>query len=273
LLIGLSSSSYYHQTSTFFTNDSLLVCEFTYLLHEGKEEKQVKIGLKDVRKSFKNDSNTIEVLRGITLNIEEGEFISIVGKSGSGKSSLINMITGIDEPSSGEIWINEVGLHRMNRRKISRWRGLHIGVVFQFFQLIPSLTVIENILLPMDFCNKYEKRKRKHVARELLKMVELSDCENKVPSQLSGGQQQRVAIARALANDPALIVADEPTGSLDSQTANTIFNLFRKLVADGKTVIMVTHDEELAYQADRVVHIRDGEIVNIQARSPRSSLL
>lgn len=271
LLIGLSSS-YYRRTSTFFTNDSLLVCKFTYLLHKGKEEKQVKIDLKDVRKSYQNDSNTIEVLNGITLNIEEGQFISIVGKSGSGKSSLINMITGIDEPSSGEIWINEVGLHRMNRRKISRWRGLHIGVVFQFFQLIPSLTVIENILLPMDFCNKHEKRERKHVARVLLQMVELPDCENKLPSQLSGGQQQRVAIARALANDPALIVADEPTGSLDSQTANTIFNLFRKLVADGKTVVMVTHDEELAYQADRVVHIKDGEIVNIQARNPRGSL-
>ena len=231
----------------------------------------MKIVLKDVGKSYKSDSNTVEVLKGINLTIEEGEFISIVGKSGSGKSSLINMMTGIDEPSSGEIWINEVGLHEMNRRKISRWRGLHIGVVFQFFQLIPSLTVIENILLPMDFCKKYEKRERKHVARKLLKVVELSDCENKLPSQLSGGQQQRVAIARALANDPDLIVADEPTGSLDSQTANTIFNLFRKLVSDGKTVVMVTHDEELAYKADRVIPIKDGEIGEIQVLNLRSS--
>lgn len=231
----------------------------------------MRVDLKDIRKSYKNDSNTVEVLKGINLTIEEGEFISIVGKSGSGKSSLINMMTGIDEPSSGEIWINEVGLHKMNRRKISRWRGLHIGVVFQFFQLIPSLTVIENILLPMDFCKRYEKRERKQVARELLKVVELSDCENKLPSQLSGGQQQRVAIARALANDPAIIVADEPTGSLDSQTANTIFNLFRKLVSEGKTVIMVTHDEELAFKADRVVHIKDGEIGKLQVLKPRVS--
>ncbi|MDZ5472933.1 ABC transporter ATP-binding protein [Bacillus sp. 31A1R] len=223
----------------------------------------MQIEIKNVIKIYQNDENSCIALKDINLSIKSGDFVSIVGKSGSGKSSLLNIITGIDTPTEGEIWIGNEGIHLMKTRKISRWRGENIGVVFQFFQLLPALTVLENIMLPMEFCRKYHPKERRNKSQELLNLVGLAGFEDKLPNQLSGGQQQRVAIARALANDPVVIVADEPTGSLDSKTAEVIFALFEDLAAKGKTVIMVTHDEELANRANRKITIVDGEITQV----------
>jgi ABC-type lipoprotein export system ATPase subunit len=188
--------------------------------------------------------------------------VSIIGKSGSGKSTLLNMITGIDRPSSGEVYVNGTAVHQLNENRMARWRGKNLGIVFQFFQLLPTISVIENIMLPMDFCRTYPMREREKRALSLLEMVELADHAYKLPTALSGGQQQRVAIARALANDPPLVIADEPTGNLDSKTAEAVFAMFKHLVSQGKTIIIVTHDSGLAKQTHRTALIADGEIVN-----------
>jgi ABC-type lipoprotein export system ATPase subunit len=188
--------------------------------------------------------------------------VSIIGKSGSGKSTLLNMITGIDHPTTGEVYVNDTAVHGLNENQMARWRGKNLGIVFQFFQLLPMISVIENIMLPMDFCHSYPMRQREKRALELLEMVELAEHAYKLPTALSGGQQQRVAIARALANDPPIVIADEPTGNLDSKTADSVFELFRNLVAQGKTIIIVTHDSGLAKRTDRTALITDGEIVN-----------
>ncbi len=171
------------------------------------------------------------------------------------------MITGIDRPSAGEVLIGNVPVHRLQENSLATWRGRNVGVIFQFFQLLPTLTAIENVMLPMDFCNMFARRERKQRALHLLEQVELADQANKLPSALSGGQQQRVAIARALANDPPILLADEPTGNLDSKTAESVFNLFENLVGQGKTILMVTHDQDLAERVSRTVVIADGEIV------------
>ncbi|MCL2537782.1 MAG: ABC transporter ATP-binding protein, partial [Coriobacteriia bacterium] len=184
----------------------------------------------------------------------------LIGKSGSGKTTLINMITGIDHLTSGEIWIDGTPIHTLNENKMAIWRGHTIGVVFQFFQLLPTLTAIENVMLPMDFCNIHERADRAAVALHYLEQVEMADHAYKLPTELSGGQQQRVAIARALANDPPLIVADEPTGNLDSKTADAVFTLFEQLVEGGKTIVMVTHDNDLARRVTRSLHVADGRI-------------
>ncbi len=186
--------------------------------------------------------------------------MAIVGKSGSGKSTLSNMITGIDRPSNGEVLVAGTAVHRLREGQIASWRGRNIGVVFQFFQLLPTLTVLENVLLPMDFCNMFSKRERRERSLHLLSQVDMTDHADKLPTALSGGQQQRVAIARSLANDPVIVVADEPTGNLDSRTADAVFRLFETLVATGKTIVMVTHDDDLAAQATRAVTITDGQI-------------
>jgi putative ABC transport system ATP-binding protein len=201
-------------------------------------------------------------LRGIDLQINKGEFVAIVGKSGSGKSTLINMLTGIDHPSDGVVQMNGTAVHALSESALAQWRGRNVGIIFQFFQLLPMLTCLENIMLPMDFSNTYARRKRPLHALHLLQQVGLADQAHKLPSELSGGQQQRVAIARSLANDPPILVADEPTGNLDSQTAVAIFQLFQQLVAEGKTIVMVTHDNELASQVSRTITIADGTIVN-----------
>jgi putative ABC transport system ATP-binding protein len=219
------------------------------------------IHLTGVSKRYATPAGEFHALKGIDLQIDGGEFVAIVGKSGSGKSTLSNMITGIDRPSEGEVHVASTALHRLREGQISGWRGRNIGVVFQFFQLLPSLTVVENVLLPMDFCNMYTKRERQRRAMHLLEQVEMTEHADKLPTALSGGQQQRVAIARALANDPAILVADEPTGNLDSRTADAVFHLFETLVSEGKTIVMVTHDEDLARQASRAVTIADGQIV------------
>ncbi len=220
------------------------------------------INLNNVVKSYKTPAGEFQALKNIDLQIEAGEFVAVVGKSGSGKSTLSNMITGIDRPSQGEVVVAGTEVHKLREGQIAGWRGRNIGVVFQFFQLLPTLTVIENVMLPMDFCNMYSSRERKTRALHLLELVDMVDQADKLPTALSGGQQQRVAIARSLSNDPAIIVADEPTGNLDSRTADAIFHLFERLVEDGKTIVMVTHDEDLAKSVSRAVTIADGEIAS-----------
>jgi ABC-type lipoprotein export system ATPase subunit len=218
------------------------------------------IQLRNVRKSYKTVAGDYPVLKGIDLTFQAGEFASIIGKSGSGKTTLLNMIAGIDRPSSGEVWVNEAALHEMSESQMARWRGGNLGIVFQFFQLLPTLSILENILLAMDFARKIPAGLRKERSLYLLELVELADHANKLPSALSGGQQQRVAIARALANDPPVVIADEPTGNLDSKTAESVFELFDRLAAQGKTIIIVTHDNALAKCTHRTTMIVDGEI-------------
>src|SRR5690349_9960432 len=218
------------------------------------------LDLEDVHKYYKTAVGDYHALNSIDLQINAGEFVSIIGKSGSGKSTLLNMVTGIDHPTSGQVHVNGTAVHELNENRTARWRGKNLGVVFQFFQLLPTISVIENVMLPMDFCRTYPMREREKRALELLDMVELADHAYKLPTALSGGQQQRVAIARALANDPPIVIADEPTGNLDSKTAESVFTLFNELVAKGKTIIIVTHDSTLANRTHRIEHIADGKM-------------
>ncbi|MCA2002237.1 MAG: ATP-binding cassette domain-containing protein [Chloroflexi bacterium] len=220
------------------------------------------IDLRDVNKYYKTAVGDFHALKSVDLQINAGEFVSVIGKSGSGKTTLLNMITGIDIPSGGEVWVNGTAVHKLNENKMARWRGKNLGIVFQFFQLLPMISVAENIMLPMDFCRAYPMRERYERAMQLLELVDLADHAHKLPAALSGGQQQRVAIARALANDPPILIADEPTGNLDSKTAESVFELFNELTAKGKTIIIVTHDSALAKRAHRTALIADGEIVN-----------
>lgn len=196
------------------------------------------------------------------MQVNTHEFVAVIGKSGSGKSTLVNMISGIDRPSTGEVFVDETPIHRLNEGQLAVWRGKSLGVIFQFFQLLPSLTVVENVMLPMDFCNMYAPRERFDRAMSLLEHVGIAEHAHKLPSATSGGQQQRAAIARALANDPPIILADEPTGNLDSRTADQVFNLFSTLVQESKTILMVTHDKDLAKRVTRAVTVADGEIVD-----------
>ena len=223
--------------------------------------KKELIRLDDVVKIYHSGEKPFTALRGVDLTVYEGEFVGLVGKSGAGKTTLINMVTGIDRPTSGKVIIDGRPIHNMSENELARYRGKTIGVVFQFFQLLPTLTVIENVMLPMDFCNCFSPSERPLRAMHLLEQVELQDHAHKLPSTLSGGQQQRAAIARALANDPPLIAADEPTGNLDSKTADQVFNMFERLVDQGKTILMVTHDTDLSSRVRRSLHVSDGEIV------------
>ena len=226
-------------------------------------ERSVLIRLEDVRKAYKTPAGDFLALKGIDLQVQEGEFLAVVGKSGAGKSTLVNMITGIDRPSAGEIRVGAQAIQDMNEDQIATWRGKHVGVVFQFFQLLPMLTCAENVMMPMDFAGLYSgPRERRQRALHLLEQVGIAEHADKVPSAVSGGQRQRVAIARALANDPMLLAADEPTGNLDSKTADAMFQVFERLVAEGKTIVLVTHDRDLAARATRRVHIADGLIVD-----------
>jgi ABC-type lipoprotein export system ATPase subunit len=219
------------------------------------------IRLNSVVKAYKTEAGDFLALKNVNLSIGSGEFVGVIGKSGSGKSTLINMITGIDRPTQGEVFVAGTPIHTFNEDRMAQWRGHNMGIVFQFFQLLPILTVIENVMLPMDFCNLFNPRQRKERALEALGMVGVAEQANKLPSQLSGGEQQRVAIARALANDPPIIMADEPTGNLDSKTSAIVFEVFEKLVASGKTIVMVTHDNDMAKRVKRTVIIADGEII------------
>jgi putative ABC transport system ATP-binding protein len=218
------------------------------------------IEMRGIVKTFRNGTGDFTALREIDADFHRGEFVAVVGKSGSGKSTLVNMITGIDHPTSGTIRVGDTYIHKMRESEMARWRGRNLGIVFQFYQLLPMLTLLENVLLPMDFCDLYEPSERQERALALLDMVGLSGLEHKRPSAISGGQQQSAAIARALANDPPLLIADEPTGNLDSRSAEGILDIFERLVARGKTLIIVTHDRSLAQRASRILHIVDGRI-------------
>ncbi len=218
------------------------------------------IDLQDVVKTYETGAGGVTVLKDITLQVQPGEFVGVVGPSGSGKSTLLNMITGIDRPTSGEVCIGSEAIHKMSENQLARWRGRNVGVIFQFFQLLPTLTILENVMLPMDFCNVYRRRERKQKALHLLEQVDIAEHAHKLPSSLSGGEQQRAAIARALANDPSVVVADEPTGNLDTATAAEVFALFEDLVSQGKTLMVVTHDCSLSGRAERVIHLLDGRL-------------
>jgi putative ABC transport system ATP-binding protein len=220
------------------------------------------IDLRQVDKYYLSAAGDYHALKSIDMCICGGEFVSIIGKSGSGKSTLLNMITGIDRPTTGEVYVNSAAIHEMTENQLAGWRGENLGIIFQFFQLLPALNLKQNVILPMDLAGKYRPRERRERAEHLLEIVGLADHMQKLPSMVSGGQQQRAAMARALANDPPVIIADEPTGNLDSKTAATVFDLFNQLVREGKTVIIVTHDSSLARHAHRTALIADGEIVN-----------
>jgi putative ABC transport system ATP-binding protein len=221
------------------------------------------ITLNNVTKSYPVASGTFAALKKISFCVGKGQLVAVTGKSGSGKSTLLNIITGIDKPTEGQVTINGVRIDKLSESELASWRGKNVGVVFQFFQLLPTLTVLENIMLPMDFCNSYPKKERRERALTLLEMVNIREQADKFPSALSGGQQQRTAIARALANDPPIIVADEPTGNLDSQTASSVFQLLTTLAQSGKTVIVVTHEKDFASYFENTISIADGEIVNV----------
>ncbi|MDH3675167.1 MAG: ABC transporter ATP-binding protein [Anaerolineae bacterium] len=218
------------------------------------------VQIKDVYKSFKVGDGEVTILKGISFDVKDGEFVSIVGPSGNGKSTLLNMITGIDRPSGGDVLVTGRDLNQMSENQLAAWRGENVGIIFQFFQMLPALSLLQNVILPMDFANKYRPKERRERAMELLETVGLGDQASKLPSMVSGGQQQRAAIARSLANDPPLIVADEPTGNLDTRTAQDVFDLFSQLVESGKSMLMVTHDKELARRVPRVVEITNGKI-------------
>jgi putative ABC transport system ATP-binding protein len=213
-----------------------------------------------VVKTYETGAGGVTVLKDVSLEVRPGESIGIVGPSGSGKSTLLNMITGIDRPTSGQVFVAGQAVHTLSENRLARWRGRHIGVVFQFFQLLPTLTILENIVLPMDFSRVLRPRKRVDRAMALLELVEIAEHAHKLPSALSGGEQQRAAIARALANDPPLIVADEPTGNLDTVTSQMVMKLFERLNAQGKTLLIVTHDQALSSRAERVLYLLDGSI-------------
>lgn len=235
------------------------------LIMNSKPSTQPLIDMRDVVKVYSTAAGEFTALKGINLQVGSGEFVGIVGKSGAGKSTLLNMITAVDDLTSGEVVVNSNGkplsIHDLTEDQVALWRGKTLGVVFQSFQLLPMLTLVENITLPMDLCGLYSPRESRQRALELLRLVEIEEHADKLPAFISGGQQQRVAIARALANDPPILVADEPTGSLDSITADHIFEVFEHLVtAQGKTIVMVTHDESLKPRFTRTLGIADGEL-------------
>ena len=243
-----------------FNNHSKQKNDFT---NEGSNKSNGPlIELRQVIKTFETAAGLFTALKGIDLHVNEGELVTVVGKSGSGKTTLNNMITGIDRPTAGEVYVRGTAVHTFNEGLVAEWRGKNIGIVFQFFQLIPTLTIVENMILPMDFCNSFPRKERKERAMHLLEEVAIADQANKFPAALSGGEQQRVAIARAQANNPPILIADEPTGNLDTKTAEAITQLFVKLVEQGKTMLMVTHDADLTRWANRTIVMADGQITN-----------
>lgn len=225
------------------------------------------VQVKDVVKSFPVGDGKITILKGISFDVKKGEFVMIVGPSGNGKSTLLNMITGIDRPTAGEVVVTGREVHNMDENELAIWRGETVGIIFQFFQMLPSLTLLQNVVLPMNFVGKSNGQESRERAMHLLETVGLAEQAHKLPGMVSGGQQQRAAIARALANDPPLLIGDEPTGNLDTKTAGDVFDLFSRLVDEGKTMLMVTHDKELAKRVPRQVEIVDGEIVRDETRN------
>jgi len=219
------------------------------------------IALRNVRKTYPTAAGEFTALDGINLTIDRGEFVVIAGASGSGKSTLLGLLAGIDRPTQGEVVVGGAAVHTMSERTMSSWRGKSIGIVFQFFQLLPTLTALENVMLPMDFCNQWPKAERRSRALALLERLGVADQAHKLPSTLSGGQQQRVAVARAMANAPAVLLADEPTGNLDSRTSAALLELLGALVREGQTLVMVSHEPRAIAVASRTVLLADGRIV------------
>jgi putative ABC transport system ATP-binding protein len=224
------------------------------------------IRLQAVSRTYSTAAGEFRALDRVSLDIGEGVFAAVVGRSGSGKSTLVNLVAGLDRPTSGEIWVGGMGIHKLSEDQLAVWRGRHVGVVFQFFQLLPTLTILENVTLPMDFCGTYPRREARARGLQLLEQVGIRDQADKLPNELSGGQQQRAAIARALANDPALIVADEPTGNLDMHTATMVLDLLAQLARAGRTVLMVTHERDISNRVDRVISLCDGRVVEADER-------
>ncbi len=224
------------------------------------------ITMRAVSKSYDTPAGSFPALKDIDLDVAPGDFLAIVGKSGSGKSTLVNVMTGIDTPTSGVIATTDTEIQNLTQDQLAKWRGRQVGVVFQFFQLLPTLTVAENIMLPMDFGNTFAPSKRRPRAMELLKKLGIGEQADKLPSDLSGGQQQRAAIARALANDPPILVADEPTGNLDTRTSDEVMQLFADLAKEGKAVIMVTHERNNVRHFSRTIGLSDGLMVNVESK-------
>jgi putative ABC transport system ATP-binding protein len=224
------------------------------------------IELRNVVKIYNSLAGSVTALQGVDLQVQPGEFLIVVGKSGSGKTTLVNIVTGLDRSTSGEIWVDGSPLHFFSTERAARLRGKTMGVVFQSFELLPTLTVLQNVMLPMDFARRYSLREQRQRAVQLLEQVDIADHARKYPTALSGGQQQRLAIARAMANDPAILVADEPTGSLDSATAAAVIDLFAELVRQGRTILLVTHDQDVAKRGTRIITLADGEIVAAETR-------
>ncbi len=229
--------------------------------HAGARARPPLIRLERVEKTYRMGKLEYRALRGVDLDVEAGDLVAVVGPSGSGKTTILNLITGIDRPTAGSVTVDGNRIDEMSEEQLAVWRGQHVGVVFQFFQLLPTLTALENAILPLDFARKGSRRERCDRARHNLELVGLGDKGSHLPAELSGGEQQRVAIARALASDPKLVVGDEPTGNLDTVTAAEMFELLERLNAEGKTIVYVTHDLELARRAHRIVSIRDGVVV------------
>ncbi|NLX11057.1 MAG: ABC transporter ATP-binding protein [Chloroflexi bacterium] len=211
-------------------------------------------------KTFDTPAGPLNVLRGIDLEIHKGDFVALLGPSGSGKTTFLNMLTGVDTPTSGEIIVGGMPITQVPQRRLTKWRARNVGIVFQFFQLLPTLSVVENVMAPMDFAGKWKSKERRDVALKLLDRFSIRDQAEKTPDMLSGGQQQRVAIARALANNPPLIVGDEPTGNLDRMSATNVFDLFQQFANSGTTVIIVTHDRELVQGVPKIFNMVDGTI-------------
>jgi putative ABC transport system ATP-binding protein len=219
------------------------------------------ISLRGVTKTFPVAAGQFTALDDVSLDIEKGEFVAVVGQSGSGKSTLLGLVSGIDRPTRGEVYVGDTAVHTLSERDMSAWRGRAVGIVFQFFQLLPTLTASENVMLPMDFCGMWPAGERRDRAFALLDRLGVADQADKLPSTLSGGQQQRVAVARALANAPAVLLADEPTGNLDSRTAESMLELLAGLVGEGQTIVMVTHEHSARRFATRTVTLADGRVV------------
>lgn len=234
-------------------------------LHKNTNGPQPLIDLRQVAKTYNSLAGSITALQGIDLEVYSGEFLVVTGKSGSGKTTLVNIVTGLDRATSGEIWVDGSPLHRFSTEKTAKLRGKTMGVVFQSFELLPTLTVLQNVMLPMDFARRYSLREQRQRAMKLLEQVDIAEHSKKLPTALSGGQQQRLAIARGMANDPAILVADEPTGSLDSATAAAIIDIFVDLVRQRRTILLVTHDKDVAKRGSRIITLSDGEIIGSES--------